>query len=319
MEQKALHTTLKFSPVKIALLKTFLYFDIFHYPLTRNEVFQFCSVPIDDEDQFNMDLEELTAEGYLFRLGDFYSIRNDKDLAQRRIKGNLLAKVRMKLAKRISRFIGQFPFVRGVMLSGSISKNYMEPQSDIDYFIVTAPGRLWIARTLLVMFKRLFLFNSHKYFCVNYFVDTQHNEIEEQNLFTATELATLIPTVGKEPYLSLMNNNSWYTKYYPQMNGNGVDHIKSEPRGLIKKVFEYVLNNFCGERLDQRLMRITLKFWQNNYHELHQGKDFEIAFKTRRYVSKNHPKHYQKKVIESHQERIRAFELTHNLEISNHE
>ena len=319
MEQKTLHATYKLSPVKIALLKTFLYFDIFHYPLTRDEVFQFCSVPIDDEDQFNTDLEELIIGGYLFRLGNFYSTRNDQDLAQRRIKGNSLAKVRMKLAKPISRFIGQFPFVRGVMLSGSISKGYMEPHSDIDYFIVTAPGRLWIARTLLVMFKRLFLFNSHKYFCVNYFIDTQRNEIEEQNLFTATELVTLIPTVGKGTYQKLMDNNSWYTKYYPQINGNGVDHIKSEPRGMIKKVLEFVLDNLGGDRLDQGFMRMTLKFWQNIYRELHQGKDFEIAFKTRRYVSKNHPKHYQKKIIELHQERIRAFELTHNFEISNHE
>lgn len=319
MEQKTLNTSHKLSAIKIALLKTCLYFDIFHYPLTRDEIFKFCSVPIDDEDQFNADLEELITEGYLFRLGYFYSTRNDQNLAQRRINGNLLAKVRMKLAKRMSRFIGQFPFVRGVMLSGSISKGYMEPHSDIDYFIVTAPGRLWIARTLLVVFKRLFLFNSHKYFCVNYFIDTQHNEIEEQNLFTATELATLIPTVGKEPYQKLMDNNSWYTNYYPQMNGNGVDHIKQEPRGIIKKGLEFVLNNFWGDRLDQQFMRITLKFWQNNYHELHQGKDFEIAFKTRRYVSKNHPKHYQKKIIELHHTRIKAFELAHNLEISNHE
>ena len=43
----------------------------------------------------------------------------------------------------------------------------------------------------------------------NYFVDSQHLEIEEKNIFTATELATLIPACNKEIYNTLIDTNSW--------------------------------------------------------------------------------------------------------------
>jgi hypothetical protein len=98
---------------------------------------------------------------------------------------------------------------------GLMAKGYMDEKSDLDFFVVTAPGRLWIARTILVMYKRLFLFNSHKYFCVNYFVDEVHLEIEEKNLFTSTELATVIPLSGATLYGNLMQANPWLRLFFP--------------------------------------------------------------------------------------------------------
>src|SRR5690606_3777846 len=104
-------------------------------------------------------------------------------------RGNLMANKFSDIARKKAKLISQFPFVRGVMASGSLSKGYADEKSDIDFFIITIPNRLWIARTLLVLYKRIFLLNSHKFFCVNYFVDEKHLGIEEKNLFTATELA----------------------------------------------------------------------------------------------------------------------------------
>ena len=85
-----------------------------------------------------------------------------------------------------------FPFVRGVFLSGSISKGFMSESDDIDYFIITAPGRLWLTRTLLILFKKIFLFNSFRNFCLNYFIDSENLYIPEHNRYTATEIVFLI-------------------------------------------------------------------------------------------------------------------------------
>ncbi len=93
----------------------------------------------------------------------------------------------------------------------------MDERSDLDFFIITAPNRLWIARTLLVLYKRVFLANSHKHFCVNYFIDEKHLEIEEKNLFTATELATVIPLYGSKQYENLQGVNSWLARILPQL------------------------------------------------------------------------------------------------------
>ncbi|MEZ5195381.1 MAG: hypothetical protein R2764_02960 [Bacteroidales bacterium] len=86
----------------------------------------------------------------------------------------------MLKAKRFSTFISNFPYVRGISLSGSLSKGYIGDDPDIDYFIITKENRLWLSCTMLIAFKKIFLFNSCKYFCVNYFIDTNNLEIEEK-------------------------------------------------------------------------------------------------------------------------------------------
>ena len=53
---------------------------------------------------------------------------------ERRLKGEEHAADALKTAMKYTARISRFPFVRGVSLSGSLSKNYMDSESDIDYF-----------------------------------------------------------------------------------------------------------------------------------------------------------------------------------------
>ena len=117
-------------------------------------------------------------EGIIFQFGLYYQTQNEPDWSLRRQECNRRADRILPVAQRMARLIGSFPFIRGVFVSGSLSKHSMKADSDIDFFLITEPGRLWLARTLLVVFKKIFLFNSHKYFCVNYFVDTKHLEVD---------------------------------------------------------------------------------------------------------------------------------------------
>ena len=75
----------------------------------------------------------------------------------------------MPKAIKISRKIAKFPFVESVNLSGSLSKGYYDLEDDIDFFIITKPNRLWIARTLLILYKKVFLLNSKKHFIFEVF------------------------------------------------------------------------------------------------------------------------------------------------------
>ena len=74
----------------------------------------------------------------------------------------------MKAAKRVGTFIHRFPYVRGVYLSGSLSKHGITGKDDdLDFFIITKAGRVWAAKLLLIAFKKIVLLNSEKYFCIN--------------------------------------------------------------------------------------------------------------------------------------------------------
>jgi len=288
------------------VIKTLLYFDIFSYPLNAREVFKFLRINGNSQTEVTNCLNDLTQKKFIFRFGDLYSLHEDEKNIRRRIKGNHEAEKWLKVAEQKARFIGKFPFVRGVMASGSLSKGYMDEHSDLDFFIVTAPNRLWVARTLLVLYKRIFLLNSHKQFCVNYFVDTMQLEIEEQNLFTATELVTLIPLYNQECYESLLTSNGWVYDFFPNFKLRNSEVNNKVQSNLFRKISEFLLIPIT-DVLDKFFMRITLTRWNKMYGKKYDKKDFDIAFKTRRHVSKNHPNHYQKKILELYQIKLREY------------
>ncbi|MEQ9414668.1 MAG: hypothetical protein RIF39_12605, partial [Cyclobacteriaceae bacterium] len=211
------------------------------------------------------------------------------------------------LAHKQAALIQKFPFVKSVMASGSLSKGYMDDTCDLDFFIITQPKRLWIARTLLVLYKRIFLANSHKYFCVNYFIDENSLEIEEKNLYTAIELSTLIPLTGLDYHEKLMQANQWTVNYLPNSNNTEAIGIGNSPYSPVKKTLEGIINIIFPQSMNSFLMKLTLSRWKKLYAEKYERDDFQIAFKTKPNVSKNHPNYYQKKVMDRYHEKWDEF------------
>lgn len=295
-----------FTPAEQAVLHALLYFEIFSYPLTVEEVFRFSRTEQTSPERTIDSLERLVSEGLVYRFGSFYQTKNDASWIGRRLDSNRRADEMMPTARRMARFIGAFPFLRGVFVSGSLSKHCMQPDSDIDFFLITTPGRLWLARTLLVLFKKIFLFNSHKYFCVNYFVDTDHLEIEEKNLFTGTETVTLLPLYGQEWHTAFVAANGWAYDFFPHFPPRQAGNIPGSKPRLLKKSIEWLLGGRFGNWLDQAAMHLTVGFWKRKFRHLDAG-TFDVALKSRRYVSKHHPLYFQKKVLDAFAQKTQAW------------
>lgn len=298
-----------------SILKTLLYYDIFNYPLKANEVYRFLptnSVKVTDVE---VTLEKLSNEQMIFRFGEFFSVQDNELNVVRRKKGNEMAKKCMSIARRRAKLISGFPFVRAVLASGSFSKGYMDEKSDLDFFVITAPERLWISRTIIVLFKRLFFFNSHKYFCCNYFVDLDHLEIEEKNLFTATELATLIPLYGRRHHKKMIEANPWLKKFFPNYEINPAENFVNEGKSSLKMFIERILKAKFFDPLERLFMQMTLKRWKRLYEKKYNTNDFNIAFKSNEYVSKNHPNHYQLKVMRCYNEKLKNYNQQHEVEL----
>ncbi len=295
-------------PTKSAVLQTLAYFAVFSYPLRREEVFSFCKDGAATLEGVSEQLADLVEQGQAFAFDGFFQLKNDASWVPKRLDCNLRADGFLPIARRMARFIAQFPFVRGVFVSGSLSKHCMSAGSDIDFFIITEPGRLWLARTLLVVFKKIFLLNSHKYFCVNYFVDTEHLEIEEKNLFTATESVTLLPMWGMEGYQAFYKANTWAWQYYPHFPLRPTMGVAPQTRGVFKKILEKLLSGTLGNWLDRKAMRLTLGFWKKKFRGM-DSNDFDLALKSRRGVSKHHPLHFQKKVLGRFEENLKALKV----------
>lgn len=290
-----------------SILKTLLYFDIFQYPLMASEVFHHLATNHVTIDQVANELTRLSDQSIIYPVGNYFSIHNNFELASRRLKGNHMAEQSMSIAQKKALLISKFPFVRAVMASGSLSKDYMDEHSDLDFFVITKPNRLWIARMLLVLYKKIFLLNSHKYFCINYYVDECHLEIEEKNIFTATELATLIPLYGKEYYIQLMNANEWAKDYLPNHTSRSTKNVKAFQPSWLKRKLESIINKAGADKFETLFMRVISDRLKRKYKPTYSKPDFDIAFKVKEYASKGHPKNHQRKVLELYQQKLTEY------------
>lgn len=294
----------KLSPVSSSIVKALLYFDIFDYPLLFEEIKEYNNTEAAEVD-LTKALDELVKNKSLCFQDGFYFLPEKHEIVGRRKDGNQLAEKYFKIAMRVSRFISYFPFVRCVCISGTLSKNYFDKNSDIDYFIITAPNRLWLCRTMLVLFKKTVLLNSKKYFCVNYFVDTENLEIPDKNIFTATELVHVRPTYNSEVYNKFMANNNWVKTYYPYKTASA--DVLPASNNPLKKALENIFNSRWGEILDKWCFRLTIKHQKRKFPEFNE-EEFDLNLRSRKNVSKHHPQGFQFKVLKAYDERIKWFE-----------
>lgn len=307
-----LHETTSLTDLQRAIMRTVVYFDLFRHPMRKEEIRRFLQIPCTNEERFTEGLDALCAEGILTNRAGFYAPEDPSRSIAERKADEERARTRMAKALRMSRFIGCFPFVRAVMLSGSMSKGRCAADGDIDYFVITQPGRLWIARTLLVLYKKVFLLNDHRNLCVNYFVDTDHLAIEDRNLFTATEVMTLIPTWNGPQCAAFFRANEWAQRILPNTLHILTDHLTGKD-GWFKRMFERALGGAFVDEVDEWCMRRTLDHWRARFPEFDRSQ-FDTALRSRRYVSKHHPRDFQRRVLDAFQQRWNAFERDHVLE-----
>ncbi len=277
------------------VLHTLMYFDVFKHPLTLDEIHQYCQWKECSLSETAAAIEELQQQSVVSNRDGFYYICGSEkhiDLRRERNKRALLYSAK---AEKWARFISGFPFVRTVCISGSLSKGTMDKDGDIDYFIITEPNRLWVARTFLIMFKKLFLFNSKKYFCVNYFVDTAHLSIPDRNLFTATEIVFAKPMRDVNVFSEFTTENKWAKIFYPNATLNGTE-IPQTRNGSFKRFLEKMLKGGFGEWMDDKFFRITLRRWKKKFPHLKES-HFEVDFRSRKHVSKHHPQGFQRIVL----------------------
>ena len=296
-----------------AVIKTLLYFNIFNHPLTAEEMEKYCPAPVSIL-QLKEWIDLLIKKGLIFKVGKGHSVKDDVTLIHKRNTDAERAESMMPKARFFSRVISWFPFVKGVFISGSLSKGVLKADGDIDYFIVTSGKRLWVCRSLLILFKKVFLFNSHKYFCLNYFVDETSLAIKEQNIFTAIEIESLIPLYNFNCFLNFKQENSWTKNFLP--NTKEPVFFKDKQRSpMIKKFLEWCFRNSLGLYLNNFFKRVTLKYWTKKFQSSAEI-NFKENIKVKDDVAKYHPNRFQEKVLQKLEEEIAIFELTTGYKLS---
>lgn len=286
------------------ILATLSYFDLFDYPVTQTEIFQFAQNTYTYE-ELSDGLHQLLASSWVYRLDDFYSLRNDHRLVARRRAGNARARDMMKTADRIASFLSAFPFVRGVAVSGSLSKNFADEGSDIDFFIITAENKLWLARSFMHLFKKLtFLLKKQDWFCMNYYIDESALQIREKNTYTATEVVTLIPLRGIDAFQKFQARNKWSRHFLPNHTMK-VSYVQAVKKPWVKQCIEIMLRNPLGNLADHLLMRLTAKRWAGKTaRNRRNSRGIVMSMDAGRHYAKPDPGQFQQQLLHRYEEKI---------------
>jgi len=292
------------SEIKEDILATLAYFDLFSYPITRGEIYLFLQNKYDYE-IFDDGLNGLLKEGVIHLFDKFYTLKNDHYLIVRRNEGNKKAEELIKIAEKVGNILIRFPYVRGIAISGSLSKNYADENSDIDLFIITAKNRLWIARTIMHAFKKLtFLVKKEDYFCMNYYIDEQQLEIVEKSIYTAIEIGTLIPLQGDIVFEKFYAANAWIRSFIPNKNMR-IATAKLVKPSFLKRLIELLFNNKAGDAIDNMMMNITTKRWLKKTYQKkvnHHGAIMGIV--TGKHYAKPDPLNFQSKLLARYENKV---------------
>ena len=85
-----------------------------------------------------------------------------------------------------------------VALSGSVAHLNLEGSGDLDLFIVTRGRRVWSVTVAVILLAKLL--GRRRTLCANYVLSDTQLQMDQQDLFTASQIIHLKPLVGGEVY-----------------------------------------------------------------------------------------------------------------------
>ncbi len=288
------------------ILQALLYYDIWQYPLNTKELYAFLP---GTKLSFQEFCAYLAADGPGESVGEhegyFFVKSTTTAVVSQREARQLHARRMWRMARLSTHIIKRFPFVRGVFVSGDLSKNATVPSSDVDFFILTSPRRLWIARALLILFKKIFLLNKKKFFCLNFFVTTDHLLLEERNVYLATEIAHLKPLYGSTLFDDYMTANMWIREYFPNFDLQLLPSTTANNRrSLLQIMLEIPFALLPADALDSYLLHAMRRVWRNRYPDLDESTRERIFHSTRQ-ESRAYGGDFQDKILTLYEHKLK--------------
>lgn len=278
------HPTLSFrlNMFSARILQTLEYFDLQDLPLTAPELERFL---VSDKEymranqneqhdlnryaavhspvelgQLIRELDRMKADGEIIESRGLYALSGREGIIEARLAGYLYGIKRERIIRRYVRFAGHLPFVRGVALAGSQALGRQKPNSDIDLLVITQPGGMWTARTVVMLFFQLLGVRRYGLriadrVCLNHYLAGTEERLGERNLYTATEYLKLRPLANHASVYDFQRSNlRWIKMYFPNAT---VPEWKSGEQSWLQTFLEKALANKFGRWLENRL-----KDWQ---------------------------------------------------------
>ncbi len=221
------------SSTEESIIETLCYADVFDYPLTLEEV---CKWLI--KIKYQPMAEKIKKEKLeiiirtlrkIKKKNGYYFLEGRKEIVDIRKKREKYSCKKIKIAQKITVLLKLIPTIKLVGITGALALNNARKDDDIDLFIITSSGFLWITRLLVTIIIECTGCRRHpeekninNKICFNMFIDENHLFVgnKERDLFSAHEILQMKPLfVRDNVYRKFLQENNWVEKYLPNIHG----------------------------------------------------------------------------------------------------
>jgi hypothetical protein len=258
-----------------AIVQTVAYADVFDYPLTADEVHRYL-IGLGAGRSTIRAILNTRPPKEISRTGRYFSLAGREASVETRKVRAAKASEYWRKAIHYGRRMSNLPFVRMVAVTGGLAMDNMS-DGDIDYLVITQPGRLWLCRALIVGLVRLAALRGVE-LCPNYFLSERALVLDERNLFTAHEVTQMVPLAGMGTYQQMRDLNRWTFAFLPNADNTPRRLATVEPSsGRTRRFVESALaSRACGplERWEMHRKVRKLGLRGNGHAEAAFGPDW---------------------------------------------
>jgi hypothetical protein len=239
-----------YADLETSILRTIAYADVFDYPLKATEITRYLIGMAATLEEVRAALGSGSTDMHWWRASDgYYTLAGRESLVSVRLRREQAGKQRWPLALRYGKWIAALPFVRMVAMSGALAVENEEGR-DLDYLVVTSPGRVWLCRGMVLLLVHW----ARRYgdeICPNYFLSQNALSLVEQNLYTAHEMAQMIPLSGLDIYQQMRERNPWVSAFLPNACEaplhSGMSVRPNGAASFTRRSMETLLSTYPGE------------------------------------------------------------------------
>ncbi len=317
-----------------SVLATITYYDVMDYPLTGFEVFKYLINPsyiiaISNIKQ-NTEIKPIkeikfvdilkilnsnNLKNYIEEKNGFYCSKG-RNLCQVRIERQKISDEMWKKTKKITKWLQIIPYIRMVLVNGSMAMYNAKKESDIDLMIVTKNERIWTTRFLTTLFFQIIGERRHNKkienrFCLNHYITDNFFKSNLLNLYVAHLYAHLVPVLELERgiYNRFQFENRWIGDYLCFYNIEKLDSQKKIKNSIVIKFIrnfqEVILNTFLGNVFEKISGFFQKKHIKN--HPLINQKEGRIVFDDNQLEF--HPNSQGIKILDKYEKNILSLDI----------
>jgi hypothetical protein len=240
-----------------AIARAVAYADVFDYPLERTEIHRYLIGEVATQEKIDAALErdEMLAT-CVERTGDRFHLHGRAEIVATRRRREAASAALWPTAFAYGTWIARLPLVRFVGVTGALAMSNADPRADIDLFILTHPGRLWLCRLLVLAVVRFASLRGHR-LCPNFLLSTDSLALSERNLFTAHEIAQIVPLRATIWYPRFLEANGWTSDHLPNALSSRVEATHAD--GVLSRLATTLLSGPLFGPLERWEMRRKIR------------------------------------------------------------